>query len=805
MVVDFNKDWGFYREGFQKRLVNIPHDAMIEEERHPDNPSGSAGAFFAGGNYVYEKEFEVPVEWSKKKIHFEFEGVYRKAEVFLNGKKAGGCSYGYSSFWIETEGLLKYGEMNLIRVEVKNSEQPNSRWYTGSGIYRPVWMWVQNSPHILPEGVRITTLSYDPAQILVETEHTGGEVVVEILDGDKRIVSGIGEKVVLEIPDARLWSDESPVQYTCHVILKNEDEIQDEQSVRFGIRKLEWSTKGFFVNGKETLLRGGCVHHDNGILGARCYEISERRKIRILKEAGYNAIRSSHNPASKAMLKACDDYGMYVIDETWDMWYNHKNKDDYASDFREHYKEDILAMVKRDYNHPSVIFYSIGNEVSEPAKEEGIALEKEMVEYLHELDSTRAVTCGFNLMIVSMAASGTGIYKEEGGREEKKDTTGQAINSSAMFNAMASRIGEGMNLAGCTKEADEATTPGLDLLDIAGYNYASGRYPMEGEAHPDRIIYGSETFPQDIGKNWAMVKHFPYLIGDFMWTAWDYLGETGIGAWAYTEDGARFDKPYPWILGDVGAFDILGNENAEAGYAQVVWGIRRQPYIGVQPVNHPGIEPSKAVWRGTNAIPSWSWKGCEGNQAVVEVYADAGLVRLFLNGECVGEQKPEEMKSVFEVEYRPGILEAVAYTEGGLELGGTKLESASERIGIRIEPEETEVKLGDIVYVPVVLADENGRVECNADTCLVVKAAGGELLAFGSANPRTEERYDAGRFTTYYGRALAVVRCTRKGRVVVEVEEAEKNQAADELTGSPLKQVKAVAGRMHAVAEILVR
>ena len=764
--IAFNDNWSFYKDGELTEKVTLPHDAMIGEDRGPMNPSGSAGAYFSGGKYIYEKKFIVPADYSEKQLVFEFEGVYKNAEVSINGKEVGGCAYGYSPFWIPTGGVLNYGDENTIRVTADNSDMPNSRWYSGSGIYRPVWLWVGEKKHIHPEGVKISTISYQPARIRVETAHTGGEITARILYKGKQVAEGKGDSMELTIPNAKLWSDETPELYQCQVELSENGTKIDETVENFGIRLVEWSSKGLFVNGKETLLRGGCVHHDNGILGARSYAKSEERRVRIMKKAGFNAIRSSHNPASKAMLAACDRVGIYQMDETWDMWYNHKNKFDYAKDFMANYKSDIKSMVDRDFNHPSVILYSICNEVSEPVQEKGIALAKEMLDYIHELDCNRGVTCGINLMILKMASKGKGIYKEGGGREEEKK---QLPNSSTLFNMMTSMVGTGMNKAANSKAADAVTSPCLDIFDIAGYNYASGRYPLEGKAHPNRVILGSETFPQDIAKNWKMVKKYSYLVGDFMWTAWDYLGEVGIGAWAYTEDGKSFDKPYPWLLADVGAFDILGNENAEAGYAATVWGMRKKPYIGVQPVNHPGVKPARAVWRGTNALPSWSWKGCEGNQAIIEVYSDEAKVELFINGKSIGKKKVKDCKAVYKTKYASGMLRAVAYNTSGAEVSHSELVSSTGRIHISVIPEETEINTGDIAYINIELVGENDIVESNADKKLQVIVEGGELLAFGSANPRTEERYHTGKYTTYYGRAQAVVKATAAGSLKVHV------------------------------------
>lgn len=773
----FNQNWKFRKQGREEtQTVTLPHDAMIHERREPNGAGGSAHGFFPGGIYVYEKNFTAPAEWADKTVFIEFEGVYRNSVVSINGKSVGGRAYGYVPFRICADPLLNYGGENTITVTVDNSQLPNSRWYTGSGIYRPVNLIVGNKTHIEWQGVRVSTISYQPARIKVETESNGGEAVVEILDGDKVVASGRGASLELDIPDAKLWSDETPYLYTCYVTLAEHGQVVDEVTQRFGVRKVEWNSKGLFINGKETLLRGGCYHHDNGILGAATFDKSEERRVRIMKEAGFNALRSSHNPTSRAMLEACDKYGMYLMDETWDMWYSHKNKFDYASNFEKDWREDIRSMIERDFNHPSVILYSIGNEVSEPAQEKGVKLAKEMVEYIHSLDRNRAVTGGINLMIISRSAKGKGIYKEDGGRDDGGKQNAMGGMNSTIFNMITSMVGPGMNKGANGKKADVVTSPVLDALDIAGYNYASGRYPLEGKAHPDRVIFGSETFPQDIYKNWQMVKKYPYLVGDFMWTAWDYLGETGIGAWSYTPDGKAFDKPYPWLLADVGALDLLGNPNGELFLAQAAWGLLKKPAIAVQPVNHHGIKPAKSVWRGTNALPSWSWQGCEGNKAIIEVYADAATVELLLNGKSLGKKKIKDCKAIFKTKYAPGTLTAVAYDAGGQELSRNELKSASGSIRLVAEPEETAVKAGNIVYIPISLVGQNGVLERNADCKLTAAVENGELLAFGSANPRTEERYDSGNFTTYYGCAMAIVRAGQAGTVTLSVKN--ENQTA---------------------------
>lgn len=756
--ISFNQNWTC-----NGTPVRLPHDAQILEKRNPAVSDGGHG-YFPGGIYTYEKTFTAPTEWEGKKVLVEFEGVYKNSTVSLNGNVVGGHKYGYTTFTVELTGL-NYGGENTLTVVADNSKLPNSRWYTGSGIYRPVWLYVGDAAHIAYQGVKITTLSINPAVIRVETKANAG-VSVEILDGDTVIATGSGAVCEITVPNAKLWSDETPNLYTARVSCSS-DVVEE----KFGIRKISWSNKGLFINGKETLLRGGCVHHDSGILGAATYDESEWRRVRILKEAGFNAIRAAHNPCSRATLEACDHYGMYMMDETFDMWYNRKTKNDYGLDFEENWAEDTAAMVRRDYNHPSVILYSIGNEVAEPCEAKGIEYGKKQIDLIHSLDATRPVTCGLNLMIIGRAAKGQGIYQDVDKNQEEikkanKASDSNPQNASLMFNIMVSFVGTGMNKGGNSPKVDALATPIIDALDISGYNYGSGRYPLEEKQHPERIIFGSETFPQDIYKNWEMVKKYPYVLGDFMWTSWDYLGEAGIGAWSYT-GGMPFNRPYPWVLAGAGVIDICGTPDGSCRYASTVWGLEKAPRIAVKPVNHPGVRVSKSVWRGTNAIESWAWSGCEGNKAEVEVYSDAHAVELLVNGKSLGKKKVKECKAIFKTKYASGKVEAVAYDAGGRELLRSELNSAAGKISICAQPEKTVAAADEVVYIPVALKGENGVVEANADKKLTVTVEGGELLGFGSANPCTEEQYHTGSFTTYYGRALAIVRVQSNTTVTV--------------------------------------
>ena len=357
--------------------------------------------------------------------------------------------------------------------------------------------------------------------------------------------------------------------------------------------------------------------------------------------------------------------------------------------------------------------------------------------------------------------------QESDARENASQESAQAnpfaaageMNSTA-YNEMVSAMGNQMTLAAARPEADQVASPVLDLLDIAGYNYADSRYEQEGELHPDRIVVGTETYTYDLPRRWAMVEKYPYLIGDFMWTSWDYLGEAGIGTWSYDkEDMGLSSKKFPWLLSGAGALDILGNETSPAGAAAVTWGQRKAPYVAVSPANHPWQEANRAIWRGSNGLPYWSYQGCEGSEAKVEVYSKDQEVELFLNGKSCGRKKTEEEKAEFFVSYEPGELKAVAYDGQGNVTGESALRSATGETQIRVRAEKpVSCNPEDIVYLDISLVGENGEIECSRDSLLSVTVEGGQLLAFGSAREKTEETFLTGSHTTYYGRSQAVIR-----------------------------------------------
>ena len=619
----FCNDWKFCTTGNESPAVSVilPHDAMLYEKRSRSAVTGGACGYFPGGSYVYKKHFHAPTEWTDKHIILEFEGIYKNAIVNLNGKEIGHQAYGYSNFFVELDGALHIGAENEICVIADNSACPNSRWYSGSGIYRNVNLYIGEKNCILPDGLLICAEQNGVAKIKLHTQG-GNSVKVTLKDGNHVCAEAIGEvidnfaEIELCVETPKLWNEDNPNLYCCSAELFTDGTLVDTTQTAFGFRTLAWNTTGFYVNGNMTLLRGACIHHDNGILGACSFEAAELRRVRLLKEAGFNAIRMAHNPASKALLKACDLLGMYVMDEFCDNWLTHKNPYDYANeDFRAYWRQDLHAMLMKNYNHPSVVMTSIGNEISELAVPEGQKYCKEMADYCRTVDSSRPVTLGVNLMLCSMTAKGNGLYgqKKSGKENNVGSQTMDNLPTSQVFNFWMNKLGGIIDKMAAKPIADKATEEAFATLDIGGYNYATSRYEMDGKPHPNRLIVGSETLPKSLYANWQLVKKLPYLIGDFMWTGWDYLGESGIGTVRYKS----FKQPgndAPIISGGCGVIDICGKLRPEVQWNRLIWGLTEKTSICVEPLTHAGEVGSVSMWRDTDAVESWSWAGWEGKK-----------------------------------------------------------------------------------------------------------------------------------------------------------------------------------------------
>ena len=658
----FNDRWTFEKVDQDDRLkafygddnkiiVTLPYDAMIREKRDKECPAGAQSGFYPGGVYTYEKSFLAPEEWKNQDVVLEFEGIYGTARVWINGALATVNRNGYMGFSVDLKPWICYGQENLIKIDVDNSNQPNSRWYTGSGIYRDVNLWTGKGVYIPHDEMKITTLSVNDDVAVVEvcanvknTKECSIEAkcYVELIFEGKTVVtekqnivfySERKETVRVQIPVKcpKKWSTDHPNLYQCCVKTYIGDEICDEYTVDFGIRTLTLDpVNGFRINGETVNLRGTCIHHDNGVIGAETFPEAEWYRCKRLKEAGFNAIRSSHHPMSRAMLDACDHLGMLVMDELTDMWNRGKNTYDFSDIFKEEAPKWIHHMVDKDYNHPSVVIYSVGNEIQEAGTKQGSWINRSLCYRFHELDATRFTTNALNGL--NCAGKRLKVIMKEVIEKFGMDTQGNGSGggSNALNSFMSLMSGEKGEFFAKHPLVTEALEECAQSCDITGLNYLSGRYELEHELHPGKTVLGTETYPADIENLWEKVTKYPHVIGDFTWTGYDYIGEAGVGIFHY--DGKEnFTSIYPERLGYIGDIDLIGNRRPISFFREIVYGLTNQPYIAVERMEHRGQTASKTAWMFKDNISSWTWKGHEGEKASVDVYSSGEEEELFLN------------------------------------------------------------------------------------------------------------------------------------------------------------------------------
>lgn len=790
----FNLDWhaGPKQHAFASfsgvapdiKPVTLPYDAIRDRPRSADSAQGSHTAYYPGGPFEYTKTFDVPAEWHDKAVIVEFEGVYRDAMVYVNGEFAAQRPSGYAGFAIKAEPYLRYGQSNTIAVQARAHE--DSRWYTGAGIYRNTHIIVTDPVHVALDGVRITTPDVDAERAVVAVATTvendsrftrtvrldtriigaGGTVVangsapVTLLPGTSAV-----SRTRLFVASPALWSPDSPALYEVHTTVTAGDDLLDEDRSCFGIRTLQLDPRhGLRINGTTIDLRGACVHHDNGPLGSAAISRAEERRVEILKAAGFNAIRSSHNPLSRAMLDACDRLGMLVMDELTDIWTEGKSTFDYSLAFPEWWERDLEAMIAKDFNHPSVIMYSIGNEIFEVGTPIGSSWGRRLAEKARSLDDTRFVTNALNGLVAMMDRLGE--MMGGGNADQQMDV-----------NTMMASMGEMMRQLSTSNAVTQATEESASVLDIVGFNYAETRYELDAVQFPNRVMVGSETFPNNIDELWRLVRANSHVIGDFTWTGWDYLGEAGIGSVAYTDEPGfvpGLAAPYPYLVASAGDIDITGHRRTVSYYRETVFGLRRAPYIAVHRPQFHGRPTTQSPWSWTDSVSSWSWDVPAGSPTTVDVYSDADEIELLLNGSSIGRApvgQPKPFIARFEVQYEAGELIAVAYTVGE-EQTRTVLLTANDSLRVHAAADRTAIRADDtdLAYIEITLQDADGNLANNRDRPVAVTVDGpGVLAALGTGCPSTEETFHAATRTTYDGRALAIVRPIGAGDITVTV------------------------------------
>jgi beta-galactosidase len=769
--------------------VTLPHDAMLGSAR---SPSGTAAtAFYAGGEWEYRRSLERPR--LPGPVYLEFEGVYRDALVLVNDNPVAKRPNGYTGFVVQIDHLLRDGE-NQIRVQARSYQ--DSRWYPGGGIYRPVWLLVAGGVHVAPGGVAVLTPEIDDevavvaASALVRNQSgatSKAHVRFEVVDDSDMVVASAeapastfpGDAVTVRqrlcVTRPRRWGPGHPTLYTCRVTIADDHGVLDEESTTFGIRSLSLDpVRGLRLNGEPVLLRGACVHHDSGPLGAATFDRAEERRVELLQAAGFNAIRSAHNPVSKAMLAACDRLGVLVMDEAFDMWEQPKTEHDYALHFAEWWESDVEAMVRKDINHPSVVLYSIGNEIPEAGRPHGSRRGRALAEKIRSLDPSRFVTEA----VTGLLMGGPEMFDElRHGIVDAEAQTADAGGGSP--NATASTVAERLNAMMKAPSVGLHSAESFSYLDVAGYNYMESRYELDGEAYPNRVIVGTETHAAAIDTGWAAVRRLPHVIGDFTWTGWDYLGEAGIGRTVYAAPGSAagpgaFLGEYPWRTAWCGDIDITGHRRPQSYYREIVFGLRADPYVVVRRPEHHGQDAGVTPWSWTDTVSNWSWDGHEGAPVTVEVYADADEVELFVNGRSAGTRQAgaaQRFRAEFETVYEPGVLEAVA-RRGDAETGRAELRSAKGPVRLDVSADRPHITAHphDLAFVALTLVDDEGVLHGSADRRVGLALEGpGILQALGSADPATEEGFGDTTCTTFDGRALAVIRPTGPGQIVVTV------------------------------------
>jgi beta-galactosidase len=765
----FNSGWKFIRTDVANaqspdfddtswRDIILPHDWSIEDlpEKEgvkqigpfsEESLGGDATGHVIGGTAWYRKHFTFNKSDEGKIIKILFDGVYMDADVWINGQYLGNHPYGYTAFSYDLTPYLKpAGEENILAVQVKN-EGKNSRWYSGSGIYRNVSLIKTNPVYIELWGNYITTpeATSEKARINCETKLVNkqgkkveAEIAVSILNNEGELVGETEQKTVLEAGKEgivnqqievilpKLWSPDSPVLYTAIIEIGNGKKIIDQVKTNFGIRRIDFSPeKGLLLNGKSILLKGACMHHDNGPLGSVAFYRAEYRRVQIMKENGFNAIRTAHNPPSRAFLDACDELGILVLDEAFDQWQRPKNPRDYNLFFKEWWQRDLESMVLRDRNHPSVIIWSIGNEINERADSSGLIIAKMLKNKIKEIDKTHPVTqaiCEF------------------------WDHPGRGWDSTALA---------------------------FKLMDVDGYNYQWARYESDHEKYPERIMMGTESVPKEAFENWQMVEKHPYVVGDFVWTGMDYLGESGIGNVRSDDVKWGFLPPWPWYDSNCGDISILGYKKPQMFFRDVVWRNSNLEMLVHAPMPD-GLKEIVSFWGWSDEIKSWNWSGNEGKPLRVSVYTRADKVRLELNGKVIGEKEVSEetkLTAKFEAPYQPGELVAVAL-KNGEEVARQTLQTTGNPAALKMTAERNQIDAdpSDLAYFNVEVIDENGLLVPDANVNVQFDIKGGyNLQAVANGKPDEMQSFQKPKINTFRGRCQLIIRSSEKeGTISIE-------------------------------------
>ncbi len=772
---NLNKNWQFFENNdggmfipigrqIEMKTVNLPHDYIYTKPRSADAAGGSANGYFGASQGTYLKDLTIPKEWMGKRIILDIDGAYMNAEVTLNGELLALHPYGYTPYLVDLTPQIREG-LNKLKITTQ-SRQPSTRWYSGGGLYRGVSLWVGEPVCVEPWDLFVTTPEVSPEKAVVNAEITISSGIsetvtasivcrvfdpsgTEVAEGSAPLVVVGGKKATGEISmtvtEPALWDIDAPNLYTLKTVVAVKGQDDEKVETVFGIRSIEADAEnGFRLNGRPLKLKGGCIHHDHAFLGAAAYPRAEERKIEILKNAGYNAVRISHYPPSLAMIETCDRQGVLLLDEAFDTWRIGKVPMDYHLYFEDWWERDISYMVLRDRNHPCVITYSIGNEIGErDGRGDGARWAKTLADKIRSLDSTRFVTSAI-----------CGVFDEE-------------AMSNFDINNM-STLGKKRDVWG------EKTAGYASALDIVGYNYLYDRYASDAKKFPGRVIMGTETHPFNTYDYWKATMENPHVIGDFIWTAFDNLGEAGVGRVVWesdTEDPKGFMGEYPWRSCFQGDMDLCGYRTAQSYYREIMWGHSDKPVLYTTHPAHHGEKFWGTGWHWYDVEDTWTFEEkWIGKPVQVDVYADADEAEFFLNGTSVGRAKFEKLIASLDVPYQPGTVEAVVY-RNGKETGRAVLRTTGTAAKLTMKADRAQIAgdAQDLSYVALTIVDENGaRVPYETSEISIEVEGPGRLAGIGNGNPKTAENYGGPSCRAYEGRAMAAILADGPGTITVK-------------------------------------
>ena len=767
-----SKDWDFYCPELDgQHQVDLPHDYSIQLPRNAHALGGAANGFFQGTSGRYTKYIQFD---DSKHVILDVDGAYMCARISLNDNLLGMHPYGYTPILMDLSSKLRINSINKLDITTQNL-QPSTRWYSGAGIYRDVYLWTGGSIRIEPRDVFINTTKIEKEKATVSvmldvSSDNESDIVlqVQICSADRNVVAtkdcGIHveegkntKEFLFEIENPMLWNDEHPYLYEMVAEIRKNNIVEDVAKMKFGIRTIVANAKdGLLINGQSVKLRGGCIHHDHGGLGAASFPVAERRKLTLLKQAGYNAVRISHNPPSLALLEACDELGLYVMDEAFDMWNVPKNSYDYSLWFPYCWQNDIKAMVLRDRNHPCVISYSIGNEIAERnGLSDGVYWSRKLADEIRKYDATKLVAAGVCEVWSELEPNAPEEYKKTYLKELGVSTAEEiALNF------------------------DKITEQYMEPLDIVGYNYLYERYEKDHKNYPERIMWGSETHALNFYHSWSSVMRNSYVIGDFTWTAYDNLGEAGCGRSVWERDGEIKGismAEYPWRQCYQGDFDLCGYRRPQSYFRESIWVGNCEPRIFTTHPEHFGEKHTGTGWHWHDVHETWTFEDKYlGRPVKVEVYTDAEEIRFLLNGQHVGVAVPKDGVAALTIPYEKGALTAISYRNNE-EIKRYTLQTVGAPYKVQAVAEQEVLKADhrDLCYIGIAITDKEGHVVTEATNEVNCRVEGGELLSIFSGNPANEDEYCSGKCHVFEGRAVAVVRTKQPGTVKVFIESRE--------------------------------